>query len=116
MSDFETFLAHIRKIESVLREAESARKLPDTRVHAVRQIKVWFDNSYGGRASDAHEAIMTRMREQAEAEERQAGEVARSRELRRLAVELEALRQSLPDLAVKARFELCDTAREMRAA
>lgn len=115
MSDFNAFVEHVRKIESVLREAEAARKLPDTRVHAVRQIKVYVDTSYGVLPRDEHDAIIARMRETAEAEERRAGEIARGRELKRLAVQLDELRAALPELAAKARFDLCDTVREMRS-
>jgi hypothetical protein len=88
--DFQALVAHVRKIERLLLDAESARKLPDTRVHTVRQIKLYVDSTYGTRHSDAHEAIITRMREAAEAEERRAG-------------------------ATKARFDLLDTVREMRS-
>jgi hypothetical protein len=106
--------AHILKIDAACQAASTARDLPRRRYDSVMAIKMVPGRTYP-ETDGAQTLIAARMRDRAAAEERTAGEVARDRELKRLAVVLDQLRADLPGLATAARFELCDLAREMRS-
>lgn len=115
MSDYTNLKVLIAKIDANLRAAETARNLPNARAHSVRSMRVIATRYDSSNLDDAQKIIAARMLETAEAEERAAGAIARDRELKRLAVELDELRSDLVVFAGRARFELCDRAREMRA-
>ncbi len=99
----------VASIQKLIVEAGVAMRLPDQR-HADA-MRLRLDNEW---RNEAYVAGFKIIRERYAAEERRQGEIARDRELKRIASELDRLRADLPDLAASARFDLLDTILEFR--
>lgn len=90
-------------------QSHAAKRLPDER--AAEAMRVRLD---GYSNADLRIDAFNKIRNQYAAEERRQGEIARDRELKRIAAELDRLRADLPELAMSARFDLLDTVRSFR--
>lgn len=115
MSAYAALKGRLQEIDVLIRGAEAARYLPTARANDVRAISMVNSRYNSSGLTDAQKIIAARMTAIAIVEEQAAGEIARDRELKRLAVILDQLRRDLPALAEAARFELLDVAREMRS-
>lgn len=111
--EFTALVERVQEISRLFDRIKAARYLPNRCADAVKQLRV-NSTSYDG-MTGAQKIIVERMLANAIAEEIKAGEVARDRELKRMAVQLDALRDDLPALAQAARFALLDMVLELRA-
>ncbi|WP_371431354.1 hypothetical protein [Novosphingobium sp.] len=109
---FADLTQRIVAIRKLLTEAEAAKALPERRFKAAMSVQQEYYQRSGsdGALKMAFDAIQKRFAE----DERRHGEIARDRELKRIATELDRLRADLPELASAARFDLLDTVREFR--
>ena len=106
---FHELYARIDAIRTLLGQSHAAKRLPDEREAEAKRIRL---ETYT--TSELRVAGFNKIRDRYAAEERRQGEIARDRELKRIAVELDRLRADLPELAIAARFDLLDTVRSFR--
>ena len=105
---FSELSARIDAIKKLLLAAQAARRIPDQLVATAMNVRLEYGHS------EPVLSAFKKVREQYAAEERRQGEIARDRELKRIAAEIDRLREDLPEIAIAARFALLDEARAMR--
>ncbi len=108
--NFADLKSRVQAITKLFDQADAARRLPDARYNDAMRLSLEYDHTRRTAETNAFNKI----RGQYAAEERRQGEIARDRELKRIAAEMERLRADLPELAAAARFDLLDTIRELR--
>ncbi len=109
---FGALQARVASIQKLIVAAGVAMRLPDQRRSTAEKVELEYysQQSKNEALVDAFRAIRARFAD----EEHRQGEIARDRELKRIASELDRLRADLPDLAASARFDLLDTILEFR--
>jgi hypothetical protein len=111
MTALATFLATAKRIEGLLDQVETVRRLPDAAADGVRGVRIessYYDSS--GALAKAAGEIKTRLT----AEKRAEGEAARDARLAEIAAELTALRAVLPQQAAAVAIELGHQARMLQ--
>lgn len=111
MTALATFLATAKRIEDLLGDVETVRRLPDAAVNAVGGVRIessYYDSS--GALAKAAGEIKSRLA----IEKRAEAEAARDARLSEIAAELTALRAVLPQQAAAVAIELGHQARMLQ--
>lgn len=103
-------IERMARIHDLIVCADTAKRLPAKRRGVAERVSL--DNY--SRDSEPVKAAFNKIRDRFAADEQRHGEIARDRELKRLAVELDKARDGLAALAQAASFDLLDLAREWR--
>lgn len=103
-------IARMNRIRDLIVAADAAKRLPLNRRGVAERV----DLEYHSRSLEGVVAAFHKIRDRFADDEQRHGEIARDRELKRLAIELDKARGDLATLAQAASFELLDLAREWR--
>lgn len=106
------FMAAGARLTKIQEEAKAAEYLPTGYANAIERVSVSADGYYGRATPEDVERVKAAQKALA-AEERRRGEIERDEKVRKLGLELDAIRATLPGLAAAASIELGEIARNM---
>jgi hypothetical protein len=101
------------RLEHLEHEISAANRLPNQAKYRVQSISM-HQQSRNDKEAGARNAIIDQMRSQAIETEVAAANVARSRELKRIAFQIDDVRAALCDAAAKSAVELGGYSRQLR--
>lgn len=114
LAEYSRLCAAIEKIKTLRSAVTTARYLPDSRAREVSLIELSLPG-YNRTLSEHQKLVMKRVKDQAVTEERRAGEIARDRELARLAREILKARVEMAQAFEGAIHDLGDLAVALQA-
>ncbi len=110
------FIATVERIKGIRSDARAARELPSRMARDVERVQITVERgySYNEKLPPAACDAARRIKAQMQAEFRADAEHERDTKLSALAVEMEAIRATLPSLAAKASIEIGHQARLLK--